>query len=162
MPPYIVQPTLSQGPVAGQANQSNVTIPCIVPGVPFYSFGRIAGYNDAPTQNTEFGETLVLNAKGMQVAIRNFAGLNQNSPAFGVQLLTPTAPTTIGVTIQGSFTDIDSEYFALPAEAPDFTPNPLTAPGSFTFPLGHTRVNFLRAQVTALTGTGTIVVKFIF
>lgn len=161
MPSYIVQPTLSQGPVAGQANQSQVTIPGIVPGLPFYSFGRIAGYNDAPTQNTEFGETAVISI-GRQVSIRSFAGLNQNSPAFGVQVLTPTAPTTFSVNIEGAFTDISSEYFLLPAETPDFTPNPVTAVGNFTFPLGHTRVNFLRANLTVLTGSGTIIVKFTF
>jgi hypothetical protein len=162
-PAYIVEPTTSQGPVTGQANQTLVTIPCIVPGVPFYSFGRIAGYNDAPTQNTEFGEAFVV-GKGRQVAIRNFVGLNQNSPAVGIQVLTPSAPASFSITIEGSFTDIDGEYYALPAEAPDFTPNPIVAVGSSTFPLGHQRLNFIRANCTAFSGgtNPTVVVKFTF
>lgn len=163
MPAYIVEPTTSQGPETGQANQKQVTIPVLTPSIPGYSFGRAQGYNDAPNQGADVGDAFAV-AKGRQFAIRaGFSAQSQNSPAIGIELTTPSAPTTFSVTIEGAFNDLDSEYFPLPAESPDFTPNPLTAVGKFTFPLGHTRVNFIRANCTAFTGgtSPTLVVKFV-
>lgn len=154
MPAYITEPTTSQGPVVGQQNQVITTIPNIVPGVPSYSFGRQAGYNDAPTQNTEFGDSAVV-GKGRQFALRSFPGMNQNSPAIGYEVTTPSAPATFSIQIEGAFVDVDANYRIIGSA--------ITAVGANTINLGSERFNFIRFNLTAVTGgsSPTIVAKFI-
>jgi len=154
MPAYISEPTLSQGPAPGQANQSNVTIPCVTPGVPAYSFGRQAGYNDAPTQNTEFGDAQTV-SKGRQFAVRSFPGMNQNSPAIGYEVTTPSAPTSFSIQIEGAFVDVDANYRIIGSA--------ITTVGAGTVNLGSERYNFLRFNNTAVSGgtNPTVVAKFV-
>jgi hypothetical protein len=154
MPAYITEPTVSQGPVAGQQNQNITTIPNIVPGVPSYSFGRPAGYSDAPTQNTEFGDAMVV-GKGRQFALRSFPGMNQNSPAIGYEVTTPSAPTSFSIQIEGAFIDVDANYRIIGSA--------ITAVGSGTINLGSERFNFIRFNLTAVTGgtSPTVVAKFV-
>lgn len=170
MPPYIVEPTLSQGPVAGQQNQLIITIPAIIPGVPAYSFGRIQGYGDAPNQGADVGETLAVGA-GRQFAVRSFAGFNQNSGAIGFEITFGTAPTTYSIDIQGAYNDLAAEYFDFPATIINSniaTPhNPFTqtdsaaGPIKGTIALGQERVNFIRFNIGVATGGSTVVCKFI-
>jgi hypothetical protein len=154
MPAYITQPTVSMGPSAGQQNQVITTIPCINPGIACYSFGRAAGYNDGLTVNTEFGDNAVV-SKGRQFAIRSFPGMNQNSPAIGYEVTTPSAPASFSIQIEGAFIDVDANYRIIGSA--------ITVVGSATINLGSERFNFIRFNLTSVTGgaSPTIIAKLI-
>jgi hypothetical protein len=156
MPAYITEPTISQGPVSGQQNQALTTIPSITPSTPFYSLGRLAGYSDAPTQNSEIGEALAVQ-KGRQCSLRAFAGLNQNSPAIFWEYLTTGTPATISVQLEGAPIDLDSEYKIIGAALT------VVGGGNATVNLGSERFNFLRINVTIATGgaSPTIAAKIV-
>ena|SRR5258708_1302244 len=151
MPNYITEPTTNTWPP--------VTIPQAVPSLASYSFGRAAGYADAPTINTEFAETLPANGTaGRQFAIRTViqGSDTQNAPAITWSTEFPSAPSTVAVDLEGAIRDVEAEYVKI-----DESTN---AAGEVrTVAWGITKFNFLRIKVKTSTGgtLPTIIAKFI-
>lgn len=153
MPAYISEPTASQGPVTGQQNQLITTIPGIVAGVPYYSWGHADGYAEAPTQNAEVSETMPASGTaGRQVALRSFSGLNQNSPAVTWSYTIGGTATGNIMTLEGSITDITGQYYTID------TGTTGAAQETRTAPIGQERINFLRIKVSTAGGSATSVI----
>jgi hypothetical protein len=151
MPSYIVEPTTNTWPP--------VTIPQATPSFPCYSFGRLAGYADAPTINTEYAEAIPADGTaGRQFAVRTViqGADTQNSLAITWETEFPSAPATVEVHLEGALRDADSEYFQLAKST--------VATGDVqTVNWGASKVNFIRVKVISSTGgtSPTIISKFV-
>ncbi len=130
---------------------------------PFTS-ANIVSVADAGIANipvAEVGETVVLNNASAPVTVDAYqqAGAELGRTVTGVCSFT-TLPTSATVVLQGALLDIDSEYFLLGTTGLIGTVagSALTVnTGAFTL----VNVNFIRAKVTALSGTAVAIVKVV-
>lgn len=149
MPPYIPPVTTQTYPPR--------TIPVATPSFPCYSFGREAGYNDAPTISTEYPETMPANdTAGRQFNVRTVMVQHdtENAPSITWQTEYPSAPADVNVVLEGS---LDDNVYA----TVDTSTN---AAGEIrVVALGAAHYNFLRIRVVSSTGgtAPTIIAKFV-